>query len=64
VLEIAKKLNATPAQVLIAFGAHKGFSVIPKSVQEDRIISNFKQIELSDDDFKALYALSKDGVTR
>lgn len=63
-LEIAKKLNATPAQVLIAFGAHKGFSVIPKSVQEDRIISNFKQIELSDDDFKALYALSKDGVTR
>ena len=43
VQEIAKKLNATPAQVLIAWGARKGFSVIPKSVQEDRIKSNFQQ---------------------
>ena len=34
VQEIAKKLNATPAQVLIAWSAQKGFSVIPKSVQE------------------------------
>ena len=32
VLEIAKKLNATPAQVLIAWGAKRGYSVIPKSV--------------------------------
>ena len=32
VQEIAKKLNATPAQVLIAWGAKRGYSVIPKSV--------------------------------
>ena len=32
VKEIAQKYNATPAQVLIAWGAKRGFSVIPKSV--------------------------------
>ena len=32
VQEIATKLNATPAQVLIAWGAKRGYSVIPKSV--------------------------------
>ncbi|KAF5366021.1 hypothetical protein D9758_006718 [Tetrapyrgos nigripes] len=64
VIDIAKKLNATPAQVLIAWGAYRGYSVIPKSVQEERIISNFKQIELSEEDYKAVTALAKDGHTR
>ena len=32
VIEIAKKLNATPAQVLIAWGTKRGYSVIPKSI--------------------------------
>ncbi|PFH52195.1 hypothetical protein AMATHDRAFT_57557 [Amanita thiersii Skay4041] len=50
VQEVAKRVNATPAQVLIAWGAARGQSIIPKSVQEDRIISNFKQIELSEQD--------------
>ena len=31
-LEIAEKHNATAAQVLIAWGAKRGYSVIPKSV--------------------------------
>ena len=30
--EIAQRLNATPAQVLIAWGVKRGYSVIPKSV--------------------------------
>lgn len=49
---IAAKLNATPAQVLVAWGAHRGQSVIPKSVQPERIDSNFKQVELTEEDFK------------
>ncbi|KAG8220457.1 NADP-dependent oxidoreductase domain-containing protein [Butyriboletus roseoflavus] len=46
VQSVAKSLGATPAQVVIAWGAYRGYSVIPKSVQEGRIISNFKQVEV------------------
>jgi L-glyceraldehyde reductase len=31
---IAQRLGATEAQVLVAWGAQRGYSVIPKSVQE------------------------------
>ena len=33
----AKEMGKSPAQVLIAFGAHQGFIVIPKSVTPARI---------------------------
>ena len=36
VKNIAQKLGATPAQVLIAWGVKRGYSVIPKSVQESK----------------------------
>ena len=64
VIEIAKKLNATPAQVLIAWGVYRGYSVIPKSVQEDRIKSNFQQIELSKEDYEALTKVGEGNYTR
>jgi diketogulonate reductase-like aldo/keto reductase len=35
--EVANKLHADVAQVLIAWGAQKGFSVIPKSVQDSAL---------------------------
>jgi len=57
VQEIAKKLNATPGQVLIAWGVYRGYSVIPKSVQDERIISNFKQVQLDEEDYKKLSAI-------
>ena len=59
VIEIAKKLNATPAQVLIAWGVKRGYSVIPKSVTPERIESNFKQVELSDEDYEKLTELGR-----
>lgn len=64
VKDIATKLGATPAQVLVAWGARRGQSVIPKSVQEDRIISNFKQVELSDEDFDRISGIGKNNRTR
>jgi len=64
VKSIAQKLGATPAQVLIAWGVKRGYSVIPKSVQESRIISNFEQFELSDEDYQAISLLKKDEHTR
>ncbi|PWY96924.1 hypothetical protein BCV70DRAFT_228886 [Testicularia cyperi] len=57
VQDVAKKLNADPAQVLIAWGVKRGYSVIPKSVTESRIHSNFAQITLSDDDYKKVSSL-------
>jgi hypothetical protein len=51
-VQIAAKLDATPAQVLIAWGIYRGYSVIPKSVQENRIESNFKQVELGKSDYE------------
>jgi len=56
---IASKLRATEAQVLIAWGAQRGTVVIPKSVNEDRIKSNFQQITLSEEDMEAVSALGK-----
>ncbi|CDS12732.1 hypothetical protein LRAMOSA04916 [Lichtheimia ramosa] len=57
VAAIAKKYDASPAQVLLSWGIQRGTSVIPKSVTESRIISNFKDVELSDEDFNKLNSL-------
>ncbi|KAI9319924.1 NADP-dependent oxidoreductase domain-containing protein [Dichotomocladium elegans] len=54
VLELAKKYDATPAQILLSWGIQRGTSVIPKSVTESRIISNFQDHKLEDADFQAL----------
>jgi len=64
VIAIAQARDATPAQVLIAWGARRGQSVIPKSVREDRIISNFKEIELSDEDFDKISSIGDGNYTR
>ena len=54
VLEVAQHRNADPAQVLIAWGVQRGYSVIPKSVTSSRITSNFKQIDMSNDEYKKI----------
>ena len=64
VKEIAEKLGATTAQVLVAWGAYRGYSVIPKSVQESRIKSNFQQVELSKEDYEKITELGKQTPTR
>jgi len=64
VAAIAKKLNATPAQVLIAFSAANGFVVIPKSVNKDRIEGNYKQVELSAEDFDELKKIGAEKAVR
>ncbi|PLW11402.1 hypothetical protein PCANC_21713 [Puccinia coronata f. sp. avenae] len=70
VKEIAAKLSkqsgetVDPAQVLIAWGAVGGISVIPKSVTPARIDSNFKQFKLSDEDFKKITELGKKKTVR
>lgn len=54
VIDVAKRLNADPAQVLIAWGVRRGYSVIPKSVTQSRIVSNFNQIDLTEEDYQKI----------
>ncbi|KAG0006362.1 hypothetical protein BGZ80_003095 [Entomortierella chlamydospora] len=58
--KIAEKHNSSNANVLIAWGRQRGTSVIPKSVTESRIISNFKDIELDEEDQKVLKNITAD----
>lgn len=40
ILEVAKRVSKTPAQVLIAWGLTRGYSVIPKTVTLSRVAEN------------------------
>ncbi|KAI6148435.1 NADP-dependent oxidoreductase domain-containing protein [Pisolithus tinctorius] len=57
VKEVAEKLDATPAQVLIAWCVYRGYSVIPKSVHEERIVSNFHQVKLDKEDYEKIASI-------
>jgi len=59
--KIAKSRDATPAQVLICWALNRGMSVIPKSVNPDRIAQNFhaQQIRLSDDEMNRISKLER-----
>lgn len=62
ILEIAKKHNATPAQILIAWQINRDIVVIPKSVSQQRLEENFeaKNIVLDSDDMAKIAELNKD----
>jgi alcohol dehydrogenase (NADP+) len=56
VAEIAKKNNATPAQVLFAWAIQRNTIVIPKSTNEKRIKENYacNSVKLNDEDMAKL----------
>jgi L-glyceraldehyde reductase len=57
--EIADRIGATPAQVILAWSQVGGHSVIPKSVTASRIQKNFEEIELSKEDIEKVEAIGK-----
>ncbi|KAI8890337.1 Aldo/keto reductase [Backusella circina FSU 941] len=59
IIKLADKYDATPAHILINWGVKRGYAVLPKSVTESRIISNLRDIDISDDDFKVLNQILK-----
>lgn len=65
IVDIAKKRNVDPAQVLISWAVQRGTVPLPKSVNEARIISNLKTFKLLDEEFEVLNNLSnKYGISR
>lgn len=46
IARIANEVGATPAQVLLAWGLQRGTSVIPKSVNKDRMAQNLAAAEI------------------
>lgn len=62
--KIAEKGGNTLAQVLIAWGIRRGYVVLPKSSTPSRIDSNFKSVQLNDDDFEAVNQVAKGRHTR
>ncbi|KDQ09649.1 hypothetical protein BOTBODRAFT_69040 [Botryobasidium botryosum FD-172 SS1] len=64
VKEVAKKLGITEGQVLLAWGTYRGYCVIPRSVNESRIISNFKHVKLSKEDYERVSSICEEKPVR
>jgi len=58
-LSLAKAKGKTPQQVLLAWGIQQGWSVIPKSVNKERVEKNFELDgwELTDEEVKTLSSM-------
>ena len=61
VKEMAERLNATSAQIVLAWQMRRGVVVIPKSVHESRIRENFASlaVELDDADMEKIAVLDE-----
>lgn len=59
IVELADKYSVSPATILISWAVWRGTVVLPKSVTPSRIESNFKVIELADEDGKTLDGLAE-----
>lgn len=59
--EIAKKHNATIAQVIIAWGLKRGIYMIPKTSTESRLLENYQalNINLDETDLEAILKLNR-----
>ncbi|CQD11677.1 2,5-diketo-D-gluconate reductase A [Mycolicibacterium conceptionense] len=62
ITQIAERHGKTPAQVLIRWHIHLGNIVIPKSVNPERIVSNFDvfDFDLDETDMAAIATLETD----
>ena len=47
IINLAKKYNCTPAQIIIAWGVQRGIMIIPKSVHPERIKENIKSLDIN-----------------
>lgn len=61
IIRLAEKYNCTPAQIILAWGMARGYAVIPKSVNADRINENFGalNIQLTDSEVKLISSMNR-----
>ncbi|KAF4591402.1 NADP-dependent glycerol dehydrogenase [Ophiocordyceps camponoti-floridani] len=62
IVDIARRLDVTPAQVILAWCQRHGQTVIPKSVTPERIRENFKDVEIDDEAVAAIEEIGRDGI--
>ncbi|NOV22561.1 2,5-didehydrogluconate reductase DkgB [Cupriavidus necator] len=60
---IARRHQATPAQIVLAWALQLGYSVIPSSTRREHLASNLlaQSLRLSDDDMARIAALERNG---
>ncbi|KAI5779399.1 aldo/keto reductase family protein [Geopyxis carbonaria] len=56
---VARKSGRSLAQVLIAWGVRRGYPVLPKSANPDRIRGNFQDYEMPDEEFEAVESVAR-----
>ena len=61
---IAEKKGVSLAQLLISWGIKRGYVVLPKSANPERVKSNFKLVNLSEEEFKGVQNVAKGRHTR
>lgn len=61
IVNIAKKYNKTPAQVVVRWCVDQGHSVIPKSTHPERVRENFNVLDfqLAPEDISAINAMNQ-----
>lgn len=63
--ELSEKYQCTPAQLMVKWSLQKGYVVLPKSVQEERIIANaaVDKFTIEDGDMRLMDGLDEHLVT-
>ncbi|CDK27136.1 unnamed protein product [Kuraishia capsulata CBS 1993] len=64
VKSIAEKYGVTPSTILLSFPLNLGVSTIPKSFKKERMIANFKTIDLAQEDIETLIAVGSKSPVR
>lgn len=62
--KIANKNSVSAATILISYHVNKGVVVLPKSVTEQRILTNQGTVSLSKEDIKTLDELAANGKAK
>ena len=63
-MNVAKKYNTTPVQILLNWGLSRGYTIIPKSATPERIKANLTVIKLDQKDVDDIASIGKESTIR